>query len=228
MPVSVDKSRLDEFSANKRAARGKHAVIVTDARRHTPAKEDNHDIMIRFQYKIMGDPEDGNSAKGFPITTWVTTLLDNGDFADHRAPQRAAQDSCTLLGALYPEDCAPWPRWDKDTGMLMYKGQPINKIDEKLMRKEANSAAMDKYLEIYGDEGEMLHTVVGRMMYVDLDYDKESGLPRFKECHAELPDDWELSTEYIELDVDDLAETAEEVTAPKKKAKKKTTRRRRG
>jgi hypothetical protein len=225
MAIGFDKSNIGELTATQKPAKGYHALLVIAAERHQSEKNDN--IMGKLTMKILTDPEDGNSVKGMPISTWLTFPVKNLDVEGHKVENWMPRMACDAMSAFFPGEVFAFPRAERGTGKLLYKGEYIDREDERECRKEALLSCVAKTQEVWGEEGENLGpSFVNERIFAELYYDKKNpDFPSLRNFNATCPEDWELSTEVIQLDVEDEKKTKK--AAKKKTAKKKTSRRKR-
>jgi hypothetical protein len=226
MPVGFNESQIAKLSATQKAAEGKHALMITVAERHN--SENNDHIMAVLTWKILEDPENANSTTGLPIRTWLTFPLNNLSVDGHEAPEYSGNMACNLLSAIYPEEVFAFPRVERGTGQMIYRGEVIDRDTERSCRHEAVKSCVDKSIELWGEEGEGLAALVCERVFAELFYKKDSpDFPSLRNYHTECPGDWVLSDVYVTNDAEDnpVSKKKTKKKATKKKAKKKTSRR---
>ena len=218
--VSFNRDNIAKMAADDRHACGQFARINTDAEFHE--SENNDNIMLRVASKALEDPEDGDSQKGMNLYQYLTLPLDNLDADGHVAPKWSGRMAAEYLSACFPEDVPAPPKRFERGGPLYYKGEEIDRADERACRHEAIEAA-GLLSEKLADDPSML---VNRGYFCEVHYPKKNPeFPSQRNFLAEMPEDWELSDKYIEeTEVVDNGGRGAKRKGGKKKGKKKSKR----
>jgi hypothetical protein len=190
---NIEKCRED--AKQRRVKAGFHAVVSKAAETHTPAKEENNHLMTKMSLQILKDIDDPNSYadKRASFNVWNTLPLENEEVDGHSVDRWVMPNWIPWAAALFPEDCRDQPRRKNKakTGPHFYGGEEIEKEDYPACYDEAMRAAGEKALEIWGEAGDNLDLMVGKVFVVEVSYGEDPAWPDIKPVNM-VPEDAEF------------------------------------
>jgi len=220
MPIPFNKGRAKEFAASATIAPGGHALCFVAGERHYSKKEENDNLMARYELKKIVDPEDEDTIVGKSVSYWTTFPLDNPEVDGHEVPQWAGRMFQGFAAAVNPE-LPEWPHFDKDEQQTYFKGEPIEKGEQVDQAKLACIMEAGEYAsELWGEDGDNVDSIVGTVVYGEVEYEEGSDFPRVGRLYREPPEGFVITDEIIrQVEMSDVPEPTKRTT--KKKAKKK-------
>lgn len=243
MPTLADISFTPEALADKvkraKVGAGRHATLLTD---FTPwvkanAPDEKDDIAIHVKLKVLKDPEKGASLYGPAIRFYMKVPVDNPMVEGHVGPtgDQISQKFVQLMHAMFPDKVPDYPRYDKATSTVMYKGEVLERDTnvQEAAAAEALALALTAFAPLWGTAGEELKAQIGKhVLFIDLGYPEKGDFAFWRELSSD-GEDWDLRTDIkdtpvVEEDDDDDDDDDDDAPPPpvkKKKVAKKAARR---
>jgi hypothetical protein len=169
---------VERASTRKSYVNGWYRVRCTQAKRQEPHEESgNHRGDLNFAPLRKDDTEAKPGMRFF-----ITYPLENEDIPNHEAPETEWQ-TIPLVQALFPKECPLFPRTDKKTQKLMFKGKVADKANTKELTEEASIACLDKLVALEKDP----EPYVGKECYLQVYYKEGNDYPQLGKFCTELP-----------------------------------------
>jgi len=169
---------VKKASERRNLAIGFYKFRCVQALRQPPNEESGN---LRGQYTWAPLKKDGSEGRP-TVRDYMTYPLKNDKFPGHEEPNTTGL-TVPIVQAAFPKECPLYPRTDKDTKKLMYKGKVIDKSEEETAREEAAKLSLDKLDALEPDPQPM----VGREAYAKVTYEEGNDFPKLRNWCAELP-----------------------------------------
>jgi hypothetical protein len=169
---------VKKASERRNLAVGFYKFKCVQAMRQPPNEESGN---MRGMFVWAPLKKDGSEGRP-TVRDYMTYPLRNEKFPGHQEPNTTGL-TVPVVQAAFPKECPLYPRTDKDTKKLMYKGKVISKDEEESAREEAGRAALDKLDALELDPTPM----VGKEVYAKITYEDGNDFPKMRNFCVELP-----------------------------------------
>lgn len=145
--ISFTSDDIAKHSTRPSLTDGWYQWICTQA--ETTVAKSGH-LMIDTRNAPLAEADDPSSKVAkFAVRDNIILPFDNPNMADHKAPNTAGLCHAKLM-AIFGEDEIPdYPR--VVDGVLTYKGEEIQKVDEQAYREEVTALVFHKLQELWQD-----------------------------------------------------------------------------